>query len=45
MFIAIALEKAQIEASAEHALFKWLVSGDYLEAVIIVVACKKTRTF
>lgn len=45
MFMATALEEAQAKASAERALFKCLVSGDYLEAVIIAVARKKTRTF
>lgn len=35
----------QVQASAEHALFKWLVSGDNLEAAIVVVARRKIRTF
>lgn len=34
-------ENAQGQAAAEHALFKWLVSGDNLETAIVVVALGK----
>lgn len=41
IFLTSRLENAQEEASAEHALFKWLVSGDNLETAIVVVAVGK----
>lgn len=41
IFLTTRLENAQVEASAEHALFKWLVSGDNLETAIVVVAVGK----
>lgn len=38
IFLTTRLENAQLEASPEHALFKWLVSGDNLETAIVVIA-------
>ena len=45
IFLTTRLENAQVEASAEHALFKWLVSGDNLETAIVEGAVGKFHTF
>lgn len=38
IFLTTRLENSQVQVAVEHALFKWLVSGDNLETTIVVDA-------